>query len=148
MIVATQILNVGKYDVYFLMQMFCKWYYMGWKYGGGVFPHADGMPLRSCRNLSFIDIWASKAPHHMYFCFWKPIASQLRCMLWFEYHNMSFVFIKWMTSECLKRHWMLALVCKKTRKSKVLSMGWVLNMQEWLKRWELDRYLNMAPVDI
>ena len=78
MIATTHIFGVGKYDVSFFMHISYKWYYMEWKYGGGEFPHPYGMTLRSCRKLSFVGIWVSKAPHHTYFCFWKPIADQLR----------------------------------------------------------------------
>lgn len=47
-----------------------------------------------------------------------------------------------------KKAWAASTCLQKTRKSKVLSTGWVLNIQKWFKRWEVDRYLNMTPEDI
>ena len=43
-----------------------------------------------------------------------------------------------------KKAWAASTCLQKTRKSKVLSTGWVLDMHKWLKWWEVDRYLNMA----
>ena len=98
------------------MRMFYRRYYMEWKARGELFPHLDGITLRSYRKLSFVGIWASKAPHHTHFCFPKLVADQLRYMLWFEYYDMSFVLIKWMTIDCAKRHGMLAVLYKKQGK--------------------------------
>ena len=46
-----------------------------------------------------------------------------------------------------KKAWATSTCLQKTRKGRVLSIGWVLDMQKWFKRWEVDRYLNMAPKD-
>ena len=47
-----------------------------------------------------------------------------------------------------KRAWDASTRLQKTRKSKVLATGWVLDMQKWFQRWGVDRYLNMIPGDI
>ena len=47
-----------------------------------------------------------------------------------------------------KKAWAASTCLQKTRKSKVLSTGWMLDMQWWFKRWGVDRYLMMMPEDI
>ena len=47
-----------------------------------------------------------------------------------------------------KKAWAASTCLQKTKKSKVLSTGWVLDLQKWFKRWGVDRYLNMASDNI
>ena len=47
-----------------------------------------------------------------------------------------------------KKAWAANTFLQKPRKSKVLLMGWMLDMQRWFKRWGVDRYLTMMLEDI
>ena len=44
-----------------------------------------------------------------------------------------------------KKAWAASTCIQKTKKSKVLSMGWMLDIHKWFKIWGVDGYLNMAP---
>ena len=47
-----------------------------------------------------------------------------------------------------KKAWAASTCLQKTRKSKVLSTRWVLDIHKWFKWWEVGRYLNIAPKDV
>lgn len=47
-----------------------------------------------------------------------------------------------------KRAWDASSRLQKTRKSKVLSTGWMLDIRKWFVRWNVDRYLDMVPEDV
>ena len=57
--------------------------------------------------------------------------------------------VRQMDDNRLPKHaWGASTRLQKTRKSKMLSMGWMLDMRRWFKRWVVDRYLNTAPKDV